>query len=56
MWSLLSEEDASCLGTQSCRAVRYNDIYISDGRNKKSIVSYYVLSFISWRRKIHCLW
>ncbi len=30
-------------------------IYISDGRNKKSIVSYYVLSFISWCRKIHCL-
>ncbi len=36
------------------RAVRYDDIYISDGRNKKSIVSYYVLSFILWCRKIHC--
>ncbi len=31
------------------------DMTISDGRNKKSIVSYYVLSFISWCRKIHCL-
>ncbi len=30
-------------------------IYISNGRNKKSIVSYYALSFISWCRKIHCL-
>ncbi len=28
--------------------------YIPDGPNKKSIVSY-VLSFISWCRKIHCL-
>ncbi len=29
-------------------------IYIG-GRNKKSIVSYFALSFISWCRKIHCL-
>ncbi len=28
---------------------------VSDGRNKKSIVSYYALSFILWCRKIHCL-
>ncbi len=36
-----------------CRAVRYDDIYRMD--EIKSIVSYYVLSFISWCRKIHCL-
>ncbi len=34
------------------RAVRYNHIYRMD--EIKSIVSYYVLSFISWCRKIHC--
>ncbi len=33
----------------------YAEHCILDGRNKKSIVSYYVLSFISWCRKIHCL-
>ncbi len=33
----------------------YAEYCILDGRNKKSIVSYYVLSFISWCRKIHCL-
>ncbi len=43
--------DAENAGLITGRAVRY----ISDGRNKKSIVSYYVLSFISWCRKIHCL-
>ncbi len=51
---------------QCCHMKRYNKIfarevrlyiwwYISNGWNKKSIVSYYVLSFISWCRKIHCL-
>ncbi len=41
---------------KSSRAVRYDYIYISDGRNKKSVVSYYVLSFISGCCKIHCFW
>ncbi len=41
------------LNTHS-RAVRNDDIYRMD-EIKKSIVSYYVLSFISWCRKIHRL-
>ncbi len=37
---------------QGCAIWRYR----LNRRNKKSIVSYYALSFISWCLKIHCLW